>query len=99
MLAGVATGLVGGLALARRAWDGEARSWRALARRAVAANTATQRRYHTVALRYNHLVGATKRSQATLVHALQQAQQAPPAPLYVPSPVTYRTVAAPASAG
>jgi hypothetical protein len=80
----------------RAAWRAEARSWRGVAHRAIAANAASDRRYRGLVVRYNHVVRATRRSQHQLLHALQVARSAPPPPVYAPGPVVYHRVPAPA---
>lgn len=82
----------------RAAWRAEARSWRSVAHRSIAANAASDRRYRALVGRYNHVVRATRRSQRQLLQALQVARSAPPPPVYTPGPVVYRSIPAPAPA-
>jgi hypothetical protein len=62
---------------AAAAWHLEAGSWQAVARRSVAHDRLTGRRYRTLAQRYNQLVVDTQRAQRRLLGNLHLAPTAP----------------------
>jgi hypothetical protein len=82
---------------AAAAWHVEAGSWQAVARRSVAHERLTNRRYRTLAHRYNQLVVGTQRTQRQLLGNLHVAPTAansiPSTTVPAPTPVGTTTSA------